>query len=542
MKNKIKIIALFFGLTLILFAFACSNNNSLKKEGLIGIYYSEPDLTSIKGISILTSLNQKWNDSVDYEGGTSGEWNGYIIAPINGMVNFHLTTNKVLKFKINHIGSDKVKEKNSEKILTVKMEKGKSYPVKIVFYNSGKHEDIGWFNIEWNWDGNGKSRIPLSNFYYTDKESKKLNFLNDVENKKIDSNKVVYAKDKNVIVYYKPGRFGGWPANNGIWNWGNDILVGFTLAYNKENKYHHAINMYMPIKTALARSTDGGETWKLVDTTSFNNRLKQAKLKRKKINFASAGFALYNTGEIYYYSYNKGKSWKGPFQYPNLGVGELTSRTDYLVTNRNECLIFMSAKDEKIRASLQDRAMLVKTSDGGLTFKFVAWMSENDTIRSVMPATVRIDKNHLLSAMRRRLDPPKEDKYALPKNWIDVYESLDNGKSWHFLHKIGNTDTGIRNGNPPSMVRLKSGLISVIYGYRGKPYGIRAKISNDNGKTWSKEIILRDDARTWDIGYSRSVVRKDDKVVSVYYYSTNKRPERHIEATIWDPNSIMKDK
>ena len=52
-------------------------------------------------------------------------------------------------------------------------------------------------------------------------------------------------------------------------------------------------------------------------------------------------------------------------------------------------------------------------------------------------------------------------------------------------------------------------------------------------------IILRDDARTWDIGYCRSVVRSDDKVVSVYYFSTEKNSERHIASTIWDPNKIQ---
>ena len=88
------------------------------------------------------------------------------------------------------------------------------------------------------------------------------------------------------------------------------------------------------------------------------------------------------------------------------------------------------------------------------------------------------------------------------------------------------------------MVKLQSGKLVVVYGYRGIPYSIRSKISTDNGKSWSKEIILRDDARTWDIGYCRTVVREDDKVVSVYYYSTEEHPERHIAATIWDPNNV----
>jgi len=36
---------------------------------------------------------------------------------------------------------------------------------------------------------------------------------------------------KNVVVYQEPGRFGGWPANNGIWAWGDEIVVGFMQGY-----------------------------------------------------------------------------------------------------------------------------------------------------------------------------------------------------------------------------------------------------------------------------------------------------------------------
>ena len=34
---------------------------------------------------------------------------------------------------------------------------------------------------------------------------------------------------KNTTVFFEKGKFGGWPANNGMWNWGNEILVGFSV-------------------------------------------------------------------------------------------------------------------------------------------------------------------------------------------------------------------------------------------------------------------------------------------------------------------------
>ena len=44
---------------------------------------------------------------------------------------------------------------------------------------------------------------------------------------------------ENVTVWEEPGRFGGWPANHGIWSWGNEILVGFSAAYFKGGDLNH---------------------------------------------------------------------------------------------------------------------------------------------------------------------------------------------------------------------------------------------------------------------------------------------------------------
>jgi hypothetical protein len=155
-----------------------------------------------------------------------------------------------------------------------------------------------------------------------------------------------------------------------------------------------------------------------------------------------------------------------------------------------------------------------------------------------MPSTIRISENQLITAMRRRFDEQFEDRPRLPKNWIDVYESTDDGQTWKFLSKVAETDMGKHNGNPPSLIRLRDNRICVTYGYRAVPYGIRARISNDLGKNWSEVIHLRDDGRTFDIGYTRSVQRTDGKVVTIYYYTTDLNREQHIAATIWDPDVL----
>src|SRR5206468_7740167 len=69
---------------------------------------------------------------------------------------------------------------------------------------------------------------------------------------------------EHVMVYHQPGRFGGWPANHGIWSWGDEILVGFSAGYHKDRgPTLHNIDHDRPEEHLLARSKDGGNSWTL---------------------------------------------------------------------------------------------------------------------------------------------------------------------------------------------------------------------------------------------------------------------------------------
>ena len=84
------------------------------------------------------------------------------------------------------------------------------------------------------------------------------------------------------------------------------------------------------------------------------------------------------------------------------------------------------------------------------------------------------------------------------------------------------------------MIALKDGRLALTYGYRRSPYGVRARLSGDNGRTWSPDIILRDDGRLWDLDYARTVQRADGKLLTAYYFNDATQKERYIAATIWD--------
>jgi len=171
----------------------------------------------------------------------------------------------------------------------------------------------------------------------------------------------------------------------------------------------------------------------------------------------------------------------------------------------------------------------VRTRDGARTWEFLSWIGPQpaDGGYAIMPSTVRLSETGLLTMIRRKAIKGDERLY-----WIEAYTSQDNGKSWEFLNK----PTETLEGNPGHLIRLKDDRLLLTYGYRASPYGIRAKLSSDNGQSWGEEIILRDDGGNWDLGYPRTVQRPDGKVVVVYYFNDHENQERYIAATIWDPS------
>jgi hypothetical protein len=260
------------------------------------------------------------------------------------------------------------------------------------------------------------------------------------------------------------------------------------------------------------------------------------------VDFSHPDLVIKVSGDVFAVSYDRGVSFEGPYKFPDFGRKELTSRTDYIPISRDSCLFFLSTEEkELVQSRLQDWAFCALTPDGGRTFEFLSWINEPEHARSVMPSTVRTADHELITTLRRRYDQSFGD--SLPKlssTWIDAFTSSDNGRSWIRLGKVAETDMGKHNGNPPSLCLMEDGRLVLTYAYRAVPYGIRARISKNRGKNWGEEIHLRDGAREYDIGYTRSVQRSDGKIVTVYYFTTEERKEQYIEACIWDPDDLIR--
>ncbi len=362
---------------------------------------------------------------------------------------------------------------------------------------------------------------------------------------------------RQVIVYREPGRFAGWPANYGIWSWGNEIVVGFTVGYINPAGGFHARDVTRPFMPMQGRSRDGGDTWQAAPTpcrTPGNRGMSADEHMIPElrvgpalggentpspcpggIDFTHPDFALMcarsglgaGTVAWFYTSRDRCHTWDGPFSLPTFGQPGIEARTDYLVLSNSECLLFLTATKPN---SQEGRVFCARMTGGGKNIEFLSWIGPEPEGYAIMPASARLPGGRILVAQRC-----KEGTlgFAEARHWIDLYASDDDGASWTYVCRPA-PDTG-RGGNPPTLTLLQDGRLCLTYGYRKPPFGVRARLSSDGGLTWSEEIVLRDGGGNHDLGYPRTVQRPDGTIVTIYYFNDRADGERYIEATLWRP-------
>jgi len=336
---------------------------------------------------------------------------------------------------------------------------------------------------------------------------------------------------EHIVVYFERGRYGGWPANHGIWSWGDEILVGFVRGYHQERP-GHTIDPDRPQESIFARSLDGGETWEIENPIRTLAGPAETERLGTAMDFTRPDFALtlrnfnHHTGPSYFFhTGDRGASWKGPYLLPDMGTPGIGARTDYTVDGRHSLTAFLTAAKGN---EMEGRPFCARTTDGGITWKMVSWIGPEPIGYAIMPSGVRLSETDIIVAVRR-----KEKVEDRSTGWLECYLSKDDGLTW------GRLDDPVREmgTNPPALIQLRDGRLCLTYGVRVSPYRICARLSDDLGRTWGGEIVLRDDGSNGDIGYCRSVQRPDGKVTTVYYFNDPiTGPERYIGATIWDPD------
>jgi hypothetical protein len=116
-----------------------------------------------------------------------------------------------------------------------------------------------------------------------------------------------------------------------------------------------------------------------------------------------------------------------------------------------------------------------------------------------------------------------------PAGWLYQSDSHDLGQTW---------STPARTpmwGYPAHLRQLQDGRLLATYGHRREPFGIRACLSSDEGKSWNieSEIVLRDDLKNRDLGYPTTTQLDDGTLLTAYYGRDENNDVTCIQITSW---------
>ncbi len=160
-----------------------------------------------------------------------------------------------------------------------------------------------------------------------------------------------------------------------------------------------------------------------------------------------------------------------------------------------------------------------KSSDGGYTWTKLGVLSfpegtKPDNFHE--PHVIELPDGRLLGMIRAQGDGIVGGRFQ-GDGWdytgYTLYSTVseDGGKTWSEM-----TPTGL-SGNPGHLLLHSSGALILTYGRRETPYGERAAVSYDLGRTWADEYIIDDRSDTHDLGYPSTVELDDGSLFSVYY-------------------------
>jgi hypothetical protein len=363
------------------------------------------------------------------------------------------------------------------------------------------------------------------------------------------------ARDaEQITIYYDAGYYCGWPFNHGFWRFPDgELLVAFSRGrtqYQGGDDVAHRVVDGERGEYVTLRSGDGGRTWPVEGLQVLGTH---ADLERRllsgdgpaapptPLDFASPDFCLsagfgipprsaQHVGYIQC-SRDRGRTWEGPYPIPALGFGWVQVKPDYLVRPDGRVLLFVTVRLRTDgAASPPTRFVAVyATPDGGQHWHYlssiVATTPDVGFVNRYYASPVQLPDGRILAALRCQINGTNA--------WPEVFESEDGGRTWRFVSRPSDW------GGPTHLTLLDDGRVVAVYGYRVFPWGIRARVSEDQGRTWGPEIVLRDGAGSSDLGYPRTVKLGRDRLMTAYYFNRADDPiqctggVRHIAGTIY---------
>jgi hypothetical protein len=163
-------------------------------------------------------------------------------------------------------------------------------------------------------------------------------------------------------------------------------------------------------------------------------------------------------------------------------------------------------------------AYVYVSTDGGNSWKYRTCVARDEANKVHMhePAFHRCPSGKIVCFIRT----------ANLEDHLVTAESPDNGRTWSAWKQQEVI------GHPYNPLALPGGGVLLVYGYRHQPFGIRARVLDDECADFGgSEIVIRDDGTGTDLGYPWATLLPDGRVLVTYYIS-GADGVRHIAGTI----------
>ncbi len=168
-----------------------------------------------------------------------------------------------------------------------------------------------------------------------------------------------------------------------------------------------------------------------------------------------------------------------------------------------------------------DTCHCYNSTDGGKNWQYLSTIAadQEKQIHFQEPSLIECTNGNIMAFMRT----------AGTGDHLYTAISCDQGKTWQIPQRREEVI-----GHPTHPLKLTDQRIFISYGYRHQPFGIRARLMDENGENFiGDEIIIRDDGACGDLGYPWAVQISSQQVLVVYYF-TSEDGIRHIAGTTVD--------
>lgn len=343
-------------------------------------------------------------------------------------------------------------------------------------------------------------------------------------------------KEKDIVIYQDDSYYCAFPSV--VRRKDGELVLAFRRAPNRrllgESRYTHTdSNSYL----VLVRSRDGGMNWtkepeliaahplggsqdpclvQLRDGTLLCASYLWSWLNREAGAKTAGSYELKQfvfQGGYLVRSTDGGKHWSGPEYPPPVPGRDIKNAYGKPLPVYNRGALYQ-AKDGRLHwviaypkpgDAARTDVHLMTSADGGRNWKYSCPVATDPKADFNESCIYETPKGDLVSFIRTAR---MEDHTVLAR-------SRDGGKTFEPWQDLG------WQGHPHHAIRLEDNRVLLVYGYRHKPYGIRARILDPECTNAAKaeEFIIREDGGTTDLGYPWAVALPGKRVLVTYYYN-----------------------